>query len=56
MSYTKNRIYVEASLTADERHQLKVRAVAEDSSIKAIVAKAIRIYLRSPIDKRDKQS
>ena len=51
MPYTDKRISVETELTPEERHQLKVRAVAEQLSVKSLVTKAIKIYLSTPIDK-----
>jgi hypothetical protein len=54
MPYTNKRIAVETDLTPAERHQLKVRAVAEDVSVKALVTKALRQYLSTSIDKRHK--
>jgi hypothetical protein len=56
MTNVQHRQYVEIGLEPDERHQLKVRAVAEQLTVKEMVTKAIRQYLRTPIDKRDKRS
>jgi hypothetical protein len=55
MTNEPHRQYVEAALDPNERHQLKVRAVAERTTVKEIVTKAIREYLASPFDKHDKR-
>lgn len=49
------RKYMEHKLSEDTVMRLKKRAIDEKISQAELVSKAIEIYLRTSIDKRDKQ-
>lgn len=50
------RTYVEVKLSRETLDRAKKRAIDEGISKAELISKAVEIYLRTPIDKHDKQA